>query len=108
MQVEADGVLKCFDVATGKVRWQLPLSGHSTNIASCDIDGDGNVGCLVTTRDGKLMTILDGGKSGEVLWEKQFPAAVGSPILADVTGNGKSEIIVSVGDGSVYVLGAGD
>ncbi len=108
MQVEADGVLKCFDISTGKVRWHLPLSGHSTNIASCDIDGDGKVECLLGTRDGKLMAILDGGKSGEVLWEKQFPAAVGSPILADITGNGKSEIIISVGDGFVYVLGAGD
>jgi hypothetical protein len=28
-----------------------------------------------------------------------------TPILADVVGNGKSQTVVSVGDGYVYVLG---
>ena len=40
-----------------------------------------------------------------VVWRKQFDDPVAAVILADVNGDGKSEILASVGDGYVYVLG---
>ena len=38
-------------------------------------------------------------------WQRKFAAPVGTPLLADLNADGKSEIVVSVGDGHVYVLG---
>jgi hypothetical protein len=40
-----------------------------------------------------------------VVWRKRFAAPVGTPLLADLDGDSTSEVVVSVGDGDVYVLG---
>jgi len=42
--------------------------------------------------------------TGQLLWSLQFRYPVGEPIFADTDGDGKDEIIVSVGDGYLYGL----
>lgn len=104
-QAETDGALVCFDAATGKHCWQMQLPTAPSGIISGDIDGSGAGDLLFGGEDGNLVAVADGGGHPQILWRKKFDAPVGTPILADVNGDGKSEIIVSVGDGFVYVLG---
>lgn len=104
-QMEADGGLVCYDVATGKHLWRMQFPTATGGIISGDVDGDGEAELLLGGQDGNLLAVRDAGDRGEVLWRKRFAAPVGTPILADVNGDGKSEIVVSVGDGYVYVLG---
>ncbi len=106
-QIEADGTFICFDAATGRHLWRMPLPTAPSGIITGDVDGDGEAEFLFGGRDGKLLAIRDAGDRGEIVWSRSFDAPVGTPILADVNGDGRSEIIVSVGDGHVYVLGPG-
>jgi hypothetical protein len=104
-QVEADGALVCFDVASGKHLWKMPLPTAPSAIISADVTGRGEPEFLFGGEDGNLYVVRDAGDHAEVVWRKAFDAPVATPILADVNGDGKSEIIVSVADGFVYVLG---
>src|SRR5262249_26150263 len=106
-QVEADGTFVCFEAATGKHVWTMPLPSAPSGIVTSDVDGDGEAEFVLGGRDGRLLAVRDLGERGEVLWIKAFDAPVGTPMVADVNGDGQSEIVVSVGDGFVYVLGGG-
>jgi hypothetical protein len=92
-------------------RFAPPGGGAQTG----DVDGDGRpefftvpkgeAEFVLGGRDGNLLAVRDGGARGEVVWRKGFDGPVGTPLLADLDGDGHSEVIVSVGDGFVYVLG---
>ncbi len=83
----------------------MPLQPASSGIITGDIDGDGEPEALLGGQDGSLLAIRDGGHRGQVVWRKQFDAPVGTPLLADLNGDSRSEVVVSVSDGNVYVLG---
>lgn len=104
-QVEVDGTLVCFDAATGKHAWKMQLPTATSEIVSGDIDGDGAPEFIFGGQDGNLVVLRDAGDHGEILWRKRFDAPCGRPILADLTGDSRTEIVVSVADGFVYVLG---
>jgi hypothetical protein len=105
LQAEADGTLVCFDAATGRIAWRMPLGTAPSGIVTGDVDGDGRPEAMLGGQDGKLLVVRDGGDRGEVVWTKSFDGPVGTPLLADLDGDGKVEAAVSVGDGNVYVLG---
>jgi hypothetical protein len=71
---------------------------------SGDVDGDGEPELLIGGRDGRLHCIGDGGARPRLVWTVPFAGPVASVLLADLDGDGKSEIAASVGDGYVYVL----
>jgi hypothetical protein len=102
-----DGRFACVEVATGKVRWELPIAASASEVSTCDIDGDGRPEFLFGTSHGELWAVGDGGSKARVLWKVTLPGSVGMPVVADVDGDGVSEILVATGDGNLCLLAAG-
>jgi hypothetical protein len=94
----ADGNFVCYNGLDGSVKWSLNLGAVTTDIQSCDIDGDGKVEFITGTSDGRLLSIGE----GRLKWEFDFGYSVGSPIIADFNNDGLPEVIVAVGDGYLY------
>jgi outer membrane protein assembly factor BamB len=94
----ADGDFVCYNGLDGSVKWSLNVGAVTTDIQSCDIDGDGKVEFVTGTSDGQLLAIGD----GRLKWEYNFGYSVGNPIIADFNNDGLPEIIVAVGDGYLY------
>ena len=105
VQAQVDGKLICFDAATGQHAWEISLVTAPSAIVTGDVDGDGRDEFLFGGQAGNLYVYRDAGDHPEEVWRKGFDAPVGTPLLADINGDGKSEIIVSVGDGNIVVLG---
>ncbi len=101
----SDG-LRCFDTATGEVKWHLPLppGGFSIGSASADLDGDGRDEALILL--GNSLYCLETLESGEghIAWEFLLPATSGPPVIADVEGNGTASILLAGVDGYLYCL----
>ncbi len=83
----------------------MPLGTAASGIISGDVDGDGESEALVGRHDDTLVAIRDDGERGQVVWNTRFDAPTGTALLADLDGDGRSEIVLSVADGSIYVLG---
>jgi len=94
------GIFRCYEAATGKLKWELKPVRQWTDVVTADVDGDGAPEFLAG--GGALGAIkAANGQSGQVLWEATCPAAVYSPVVADVDGDGLGEIIVGCSDGKV-------
>ncbi len=102
----ADG-LRCYDAATGRVKWRMasPIDGTPSSTVSADINGDGrdealllywNALCCVAT--------APSGDGGALLWRIDVPASAGPPCIADVAGDGTASILLQSFDGNVYCL----
>jgi len=104
VQAQVDGKFVCFDAMTGQHAWDIQLETAPSAIISGDVDGDGMVEFLFGGQNGKLYVYRDAGDHPDGVWQKQFDGPVGTPLLADLDGDGKSEIILSIGDGNIVVL----
>jgi hypothetical protein len=111
-RIEAVGVgypdgVRCYDAATGKVKWTLAQfsPGTGAGTASADINSDGRDEVLVTI--GTVLYCLgvdDAGTQGKLLWKLDLPATIGPPTIADVTGTGAASILLQGADGDVYCV----
>ena len=99
-----NGRFACVDVADGAVRWELDLAATSTDVATCDVDGDGSEEFVFGTSHGALYAVGDGSNSPRIVWKIELGAALGPPILADLTGDGATDIALATYDGSVLLL----
>ncbi len=100
-----DGI-RCYEAATGKIRWRLPAPESATpqGTASADLNGDGRDEALVAI-DRTLYCL--GEKSdgkGSLLWKISLPARIGQPSIADVDNTGTASILVVGADGYVYCV----
>lgn len=95
-----DGI-RCYDAATGKVRWRLdqPEAQTPAGCASGELMGSGR-DVAVFSVGTKLYCV----GQGRVLWQLGLPAWLGPPSIADVDGTGRAAIVVSGADGWVYVV----
>jgi outer membrane protein assembly factor BamB len=110
-----DGV-RCYDLASGKVKWQMPNPGgdfesfkiHNDAVkgtASADLDGDGRDEALVVID--KTLYCLGApreGSAGELRWKVEFPAVIGPPSVVALDKEGHVSILVVGSDGYVYCL----
>ena len=72
---------------------------------TADIDNDGLPEFLFGTADGRLIALNGNSQNeGRVVFERQFPASLGTPIIADLDGGGNIQIIVGCADGNLYSL----
>lgn len=95
------GNFACLNVSDGSVRWELPVEASCTDVATCDIDGDGQPEFIFGTSHGTLYAVRDGGGRPVVVWQVALSAGAGAPIAADVNADGLSDIIVPTNDGYV-------
>ena len=94
-----NGNFACLNMSDGSVRWELPVEASCTDVATCDIDGDGQQEFIFGTSHGVLYAVRDAGDHSEVVWQASLSAGAGSPIVADVNDDGRSDIIVPTTDG---------
>ena len=101
-----DGI-RCYDAATGRVLWRLPMPAPGTVLgsASADLNGDGRDEAVFVI--GQQLVCLGAGRTpaeGALLWRIPLPVQTGPPSLA-VLGPGEGLSILLVGmDGFVYAV----
>ena len=101
-----NGVLDCYDIGSGNVRWALKLEEmpDDSPVVAGDLDGDGRGEFLVGLPNGSLVCAGERDGQGRILWKKDLDASVSNPIIADLDGDGSAEILLSTSDGYVRVL----
>ncbi|MCI0334143.1 MAG: hypothetical protein L0228_13075 [Planctomycetes bacterium] len=101
-----DGI-RCYDAATGKVLWRLPMPvpGAVMGSASADLNGDGRDEALFVI--GQYLVCLateSDATESRVLWQLELPAPTGAPSLAALGHNGELSILLVGADGFVYAV----
>jgi outer membrane protein assembly factor BamB len=104
-----EGAIEALTVATGAVRWTLPLDMpiEHASVTGGDVDGDGRDEFLVGLHDGRLLCVAEIDGQPLVRWTAELPAGVHDAWLADIDGNGVGVIVASTTDGVVRVLEGG-
>lgn len=106
--------VRCFDAATGRLKWTLPLVGHDlstdgsppTTPATGDIDGDGRDEAVFSV--GRNLVAIGSsadGRAGALRWSLPFPDFLGPAAIAETSGRGSAEVVVVCSDGNVYGVG---
>jgi outer membrane protein assembly factor BamB len=101
-----DGV-RCYDTATGKVLWRLPIPAPGTVIgsASADLNGDGRDEAVFVI--GQQLVCVGGGSTpaeGRILWQLALLAQTGPPSLAALDKTSGLSILLAGADGFVYAV----
>jgi hypothetical protein len=85
-----------------EARVAVPLAGSLGNVTTTQNLGDGRAAALVGSTDGYLYALDPCASPPQLLWSRNFRAAVGQPILADTDGDRLNEIVVTAADGFLY------
>lgn len=89
----------------GKALWTANTGGIVLGPSIGDVDGDGRLEILATSRDRQLVCLSEDGQQ-----EWRFPTDAGSlvtPALGDVDGDGEVEIVFASKDRKVYCVSVG-
>jgi outer membrane protein assembly factor BamB len=97
---------RCYDAATGQLRWTLPLGANDNAGAavSGDVDGDGRDEAVFVLQETLYCVGTGADRRGVVRWKLPFPTRLSTPVIADVDGNGLLSILVAGADGNVYCV----
>ncbi|MBI5091487.1 MAG: PQQ-like beta-propeller repeat protein [Candidatus Hydrogenedentes bacterium] len=100
--INLGGLVECHDVTGAKV-WetQFKSRGPEGPLAVGDVDGDGQVEVL--TGGGAALRCLD--SAGHEKWRFDAPSEFNNgPVLTDVLGNGRIQVLAASKDGVLYCL----
>ncbi|MEX2392999.1 MAG: FG-GAP-like repeat-containing protein [Actinomycetota bacterium] len=112
-QVGKENIVRAYDTRTGKLLWDTSLPDGTrifTSPAIGDVGGDGSLDVAVGTipADNYGEVYLLDARTGKVRWHHQGGRReicackfMGSPVMADVDGDGKAEVIATSQDGGV-------
>lgn len=100
-----DGRIVCYHGKSGDILWQIENLGNSSggHFTSGDINSDGKDEFLFSLASNEIIA-LSHDVTGHILWRKRLGATPDTPILADIDGDGLTEIIVCTSDGYINVL----
>jgi hypothetical protein len=105
--------LRAFDTRTGSRIWTtrfMPGTRIMSSPAIGDVGGDGQMDVAVGTIDNDGGLYLLDSRTGHIRWRRHVPATcsacqfMGPPVIADVTGDGKAEVVANSQDGGLNVL----
>lgn len=100
--------VRCYDCATGRVKWTLPFAGHEqiAGCASADLDGDGCTEAVFSIGN-RLVCFGTGPEccGGALRWTLTLPAALSAPAIGDADGSGRASVLVTAADGFLYCIG---
>ena len=100
--LHSEGHFRCYDAATGLLKWELEDVAGSSDVVTADVDGDGR--CEFVVGGNALLAIKAvSDDRGEVLWQLPLPGGSRTPAIADVDGDGLCEIVVGCGDGMIRI-----
>lgn len=112
-----DGRVRALDGATLEELWRHDVDGHETNASPAigDVDGDGDPDVFTGRHrgvwpmlDDSLLVAFDGA-TGEVLYEERVPlVALASPLMADVDGDGRAEVLQTLSSTDFFMGMPGD
>ncbi len=102
-----NGTFACVNAETGAPRWELSVEASSSDVLTCDVDGDARHEFVFATSHGELWAAGDDGSTPRIVWRAPLGApASGAPIAGDINGDGYSEVAVTLANGELVVLGA--
>ncbi len=98
----------------GSIAWRSDIgvdTSHSTAIVAADLDGDG-ISEVVASLDGGAVGVIKApALSGptavaSLQWSQDVGSVFGGPAVADVTGNGKPEVVIGDDSGRLNIFDA--
>ncbi len=100
------GGLRCYDVATGRLEAEdASVKGSAGSVAAGDVNGDGQVEAVYAVGSRiRAATVRNGAFS--TIWQVDVGGRVYGPILADVDGDGASEVLALTSTGQLVCVGA--
>lgn len=104
VQSHRSGQLVVYDAATGAQLDSHAVNGIATDVIVCDLDGCGTPEVITSTNTGSVLLFRYVDRKLRLVNEVTFESSLGVPVTADIDSDGKNEILVTDGLGSLHML----
>ncbi|MCK5272389.1 MAG: hypothetical protein KAJ52_07420 [Sedimentisphaerales bacterium] len=99
-----DGAVRCQDLSSGKIIWEVSTNSFPFSIAARDVNHDGKAEVFAAAADGGLYAIKPDGK---LLWIFRSKLPLYNVAVGDIQPGGDLEIACGGIDRNVYILSSG-